>query len=74
MSNSNSSRKVDEFGHRWISSPPLSDGMVLRFGEGLCCHQCAHIIRSCEVEPLGTGFRVVCAACHREILSFELRP
>jgi hypothetical protein len=55
-----------------INSTPLDHGAVLRLAPGLRCPHCNRLVRGCDIEPLNPGHRVVCAACHRDIISFEV--
>lgn len=51
---------------------PLDRGAVLRLAAGLRCPHCQRLVRGFDIEPLNPGHRIICAACHRDILSFEV--
>ena len=53
------------------NSAPLDHG-VLRLAADLRCPHCSRLVRGFDVEPLNHGHRIVCAACGRDILSFEV--
>jgi hypothetical protein len=73
MKNSVSPRIVNAFTSNRIASRPLDEGMIARFGQGLSCQKCTCLARGCDVEPLESGFRIPCHACHHIILSYEPR-
>ena len=52
------------------NSSPLDSG-VLRLAAGLRRPYCNRSLRGFDIEPLNPGHRVVCAACHRDILTYE---
>ncbi|WP_156041726.1 hypothetical protein [Bradyrhizobium sp. URHD0069] len=56
-----------------IASAPLSGGMILRIANGLRCDNCSRLVRGSDVEQLEAGHRIICAACHHLLLSYEVR-
>ena len=52
-----------------MRSAVLPDGMVLRMPEGVLC-SCGRPFRN-DPEPLTKGFRVICGACHQDVLCYE---
>jgi hypothetical protein len=58
-----------------VNNPPrmrsalLPDGMVLRMAEGLLC-PCGRPLKNYP-DPLPKGFRLICDACHQDVLCYE---
>jgi DNA-directed RNA polymerase subunit RPC12/RpoP len=46
--------------------------MVLRPANGLRCDRCGRLVRGSDVEEVEAGHRLICAACHHLVLSFEV--